>query len=152
MERKVKKVMAVASAGGHWIELLRMKPTFDQFDTIYVSTNVGLASHIPGHTLKTVRDASMWNKFGLLVMAMQIFWVVLRHRPDVIVTTGAAPGFFALMFGRLLGARTIWVDSIANAQELSLAGKKASMWADHWLTQWPELARENGPYYIGSVL
>ena len=42
--------------------------------------------------------------------------LLLRHRPDVIVTTGAAPGYFALRFGKLLGARTIWIDSMANAE------------------------------------
>ena len=60
--------------------------------------------------------------------------------------------FFGVFFGRLLGARTIWVDSIANADELSLSGRKAGRFAHLWLTQWPELARAQGPHYQGAVL
>ena len=56
------------------------------------------------------------------------------------------------MCGKLLGAKTIWVDSIANAQELSLSGKRAGKFADLWLTQWQELSNKNGPQYGGSVL
>ena len=49
------------------------------------------------------------------------------------------------------GAKTGWVDSVANAEELSLAGKKVSKIADVWLTQWPEVASEDGPLYKGRV-
>jgi UDP-N-acetylglucosamine:LPS N-acetylglucosamine transferase len=147
-----KKVLAVASAGGHWVQLLRMAPAFSHHTVHWMSTNPGLDAKIPCGGFVAVRDASMWDKPGLLVMAVQVFWRVLRLRPDVVITTGAAPGYFAVVFGRLLGARTIWIDSIANAEELSLAGRKAGRWAHHWLTQWPELAREGGPHHIGAVL
>jgi len=149
---KQKKLLAVASAGGHWVQLNRMFPAFEGHRLHWISTVPGLAAKIQHGTFTAVRDASMWDKPGLLIMAFQVAWCVLIFRPDVIVTTGAAPGFFAILFGRLLGAKTIWIDSVANAEELSLAGQKAKRWASHWLTQWPELAREEGPHYIGSIL
>jgi hypothetical protein len=80
-------------------------------------------------------------------------YIILRERPDVIISTGAAPGYFALWIGRrLLGARTIWIDSIANVDRLSLAGAKAGRVADLWLTQWPHLAKPGGPAFAGAVL
>jgi len=147
-----KKILAAASAGGHWVQLLRLRPAFEGHDVRYLSTNASLASKVAPCLFYEVNDASMWDKRGLVSMALRVLWVMVRYRPHVVVTTGAAPGFFAILFGRLFGAKTIWIDSIANADELSLAGRMAGRWATHWLTQWPELARENGPYYIGSVL
>jgi UDP-N-acetylglucosamine:LPS N-acetylglucosamine transferase len=147
-----KKVLAVASAGGHWVQLMRMAPAFSHHQVRWVSTASGLSGKIPCGDFAAVRDASMWDKPGLLIMAVQVLWQVLRLRPDVVISTGAAPGYFAVVFGRLLGARTIWVDSIANAEELSLAGRKVRRWAHHWLTQWPELSHEDGPHHIGAVL
>jgi len=149
---KPKKILAVASAGGHWVQLNRMYPAFAGHELHWISTAPGLALKITQGGYTSVRDANMWDKSGLFLMAFQVGWRVLLFRPDVVVTTGAAPGFFAIMFARILGAKTIWIDSIANADELSLAGRQAKRWATHWLTQWPELAREDGPYYIGSVL
>jgi len=149
---KHRKLLAVASAGGHWVQLNRMTPAFEGYQLHWVSTAPGLAVKVQQGGFTAVRDANMWDKPGLIVMAAQVAWRVLLFRPDVVVTTGAAPGFFAILFGRLLGAKTIWIDSVANADELSLAGRKARRWATHWLTQWPELARDNGPHYIGSIL
>jgi hypothetical protein len=76
----------------------------------------------------------------------------MRERPDVVITTGAAPGYFAIRFGNWLRARTIWVDSVANVDELSLSGRKAGPHADLWLTQWAHLAKPGGPRFTGSVL
>lgn len=129
-----------------------MRPAFEGYDLHFMSTVSGLAYQVEGAAFTVVRDASMWNKPGLVLMAVQVAWRVFRFRPDVVVTTGAAPGYFALVFGRVLGAKTIWIDSIANAEEFSLAGRKARRWATHWLTQWPELAQEEGADYIGSVM
>lgn len=147
-----KKILAVASAGGHWVQLFQLYPAFAEHKLHWISTSPGLAFKIEHGEFTCVRDASMWDKLGLLLMAVQVGWRVFVFRPDVVITTGAAPGFFAIVFAKFLGAKTIWIDSIANSDELSLAGRKARRWATHWLTQWPELAREDGPHFIGSVL
>jgi hypothetical protein len=87
-----------------------------------------------------------------VLMFLQMAWLMLRLRPAVVVTTGAAPGFAAIVFGRLLGARTVWVDSIANGEALSNSGARAGRWAHVWLTQWEHLARPEGPQYWGAAL
>ncbi len=94
----------------------------------------------------------MWLKWRLLRCAIKMAWMIIRERPDVIVSTGAAPGFFAIVYGKLLGKKTIWVDSIANAEALSLSGSKLARHADLWLTQWKHLATPQGPHYFGNVL
>jgi hypothetical protein len=81
-----------------------------------------------------------------------VLLLLLRVRPDVVISTGAAPGYFALRLGRILGARTVWVDSVANAEELSMSGRMAGKYADLWLTQWEHLAEKGGPMFKGSVL
>lgn len=146
-----KKILAVASGGGHWIQLLRLRPVFDSHDVEYISTNQGFQADV-AEKLHVVRDANMWQKLRLLMMFIEVAWIVVRYRPDVVITTGAAPGFAAIMFGRLIGARTVWIDSIANSEELSSSGKHARRWADAWLTQWEHLAKEGGPEYWGGVL
>ena len=85
-------------------------------------------------------------------MALSVLGTVLKVSPNVIVTTGAAPGFFALFFGKLLGMKTIWIDSIANVHEVSMSGRKVARFADLYITQWEHLARDEGPYYFGSVV
>jgi UDP-N-acetylglucosamine:LPS N-acetylglucosamine transferase len=98
-----------------------------------------------------VIDANRREKLKLARSAAAIAWVLLRERPDVVISTGAAPGYLALRLARLVRARTVWVDSVANVEELSLSGKLASATADLCLTQWPHLADERVAYK-GAVL
>lgn len=148
---KNKLVMAIASRGGHWTQLNRLSAVWEDNDVIYITNDPTLKSHVGSAKFETVIDANMNQKFRLIILAFQTLLKVLKHRPNVIISTGAAPGFFALLWGKLIGAKTVWVDSVANAEELSLAGKKVSKLADVWLTQWPEVAKEDGPLYKGRV-
>ncbi|UFS68821.1 hypothetical protein LPW11_13025 [Geomonas sp. RF6] len=151
MQKGKRKVLAVASGGGHWVQLMRLRPAFEGMSLEFIGTNAAYAKEV-GKPIHTVRDANMWDKISLAIMFLQVALKVLRVRPDVIVTTGAAPGFAALLFGKLIGARTIWIDSIANSETMSSSGKHARRVADLWLTQWEHLATPQGPHYIGSVL
>lgn len=149
--------MAAASAGGHWIQLLRLQPAWEGCEVIFLSTEPSLQSDVVVQSSTEARfyavtEASRWNKLKLIKSAIQVAFVIVRERPDVVITTGAAVGYFAILFGKIFGSRTVWVDSIANAEELSLSGQKAARFADVFLTQWPELESPEGPHYWGSVL
>ena len=148
-----RRVLFVSSSGGHWVQLRRLRPAFDGWARHYACTNAGYRSTVdPEEGFFGVPEATRWNKLRLVYQAVMVLWVVLRTRPDVVVSTGASAGFFAMLFGRLLRRKTIWVDSIANVDELSLSGRQARRFADLWLTQWEHLARPEGPKYFGAVL
>src|SRR5574338_296843 len=142
------RIVAISSGGGHWVQLSRLRPVLDEFETRYVCVDPSYAQEVGSERLAVVRDASRWNKLALALLCGQVLWVLLRLRPGVVITTGAAPGFFGLLFGKLLGARTVWIDSLANVEEISLSGRCARRYADLWLTQWPHLARPDGPHYM----
>ena len=146
------KVLALASGGGHWVQLLRLRPALAGCRVIYATVSEGYRVDVAGERFVTIPDASRWDRIALLRCCWKILLLMLRERPDVVISTGAAPGYFAIRFGKLLRARTVWVDSVANVDELSLSGRKAGPHADLWLTQWPHLAKDGGPGYRGSVL
>ena len=134
------------------MQLLRLRPAFQGQEVVFVTVNQAYRSDVSADRFYRINDATRWSKLGLLRMAGRILWILLRERPDVVISTGAAPGYFALRIGKWLGARTIWLDSLANVDELSLSGRRVQRYADLWLTQWPHLARPGGPHFIGGVL
>lgn len=144
-------MLAVASGGGHWIQLLRVVPAFVDCDCAFICT-LDARDQVAGHRFYRVPDANRWNKLAFLRMALSVLTVVVRERPQFVVSTGAAPGYVALRVGRLIGAKTIWLDSFANVDTLSMSGKMAGDVADLWLTQWQHLAKPEGPHYEGSVI
>jgi UDP-N-acetylglucosamine:LPS N-acetylglucosamine transferase len=146
------RVLAISSGGGHWVQLLRLRPAFEGCAISYATVREGYRTEVAGADFHVIPDCNRWDKLAVLKSAVAIFVLILRLRPDVVVTTGAAPGYFGARFGKVLGARVVWVDSVANVEELSMSGKKAGAFADLWLTQWPHLACEGGPRCFGNVL
>lgn len=157
----------MSSGGGHWIELMRIVPAFEEGELVFVSVNPEYGKAVAPHRFYSVPDATRWNKIAAVLVAFRVLAILLFERPDVVVTTGAAHGYFAVRFGKWIGARTIWMDSIANVEEMSMSGRMAGPHADLWLTQWPHLARARqgetanaphgthdgrSPEYSGAVL
>jgi UDP-N-acetylglucosamine:LPS N-acetylglucosamine transferase len=148
-----KRVMAIASGGGHWVQLRRIMPALDGMDVFYVSLDPSLAADVPGHDYYTIRDVSRRDRFGILIVVWQLLKILFKERPKVVITTGSLPALIGLILAKyLFGAKTIWIDSIANAEKLSASGKKAGKVADLWLTQWPHLSGPDGPKHWGAVL
>ncbi|ORC32650.1 hypothetical protein B4O97_15945 [Marispirochaeta aestuarii] len=146
------KVLAVSSGGGHWVQLLRLRTAFEGFNVVYATVNPDSQLDIAGCPLYIIPDANRWTKLSLVRCMFSALWIVIRVKPRVVITTGAAPGLFVLVFGKLLGAKTLWLDSIANVEKMSMSGRLARWFSDQWLTQWNDLACPKGPEYKGAVM
>lgn len=146
------RLLAAASGGGHWIELLRLKRAFEGWDIAYVSMFDNYVSAVPGARYYTVPDASRFDKLAFFKIALKALRIILKERPDAIVTTGSAPMLWFLLFGRMIGARSLWIDSIAQAEQMSSSGKIAKKLASVAVAQWPEVARAEGIECWGAVL
>jgi UDP-N-acetylglucosamine:LPS N-acetylglucosamine transferase len=159
MPLRKKRILAIASGGGHWVQLNRLSPAWKNLDVIFASTMPGTEQSLRTHADQPavhyvpLPEANQWQKFRLLLLVWKILVLLLRTRPDFVITTGAAHGYFAIRIGKLLGAKTIWIDSIANAEEMSGSGRMVKAYADVWLTQWPHIANsDDGPRFEGAVL
>jgi hypothetical protein len=140
------------------VQLLRLRSAFEGCDVTFASNATCAPTADPAANPAAdpaimgsapfcqIPDANLTTKFALVRLATRVLMLVLRIRPDVIVTTGAACGFFALMAGRLVGARGVFVDSIANADALSLSARLVLRMGGCVFTQWPELAGD----YVGD--
>lgn len=148
----VTRVLAVASGGGHWTQMMRLRQVYEGHQVAFVGVKELYRADVAPQRFYAIPDVSRLHKWAFPWTLAKLALIMLKERPQVVITTGSLPGMLALRFGKLLGARTVWIDSIANAEEMSMSGMRARRYADLWLTQWPHLARDGGPTYLGSVL
>lgn len=135
------------------MQMLRLRDAFHGQDVTYVSVHADYAADVPGSKFYKVSDVSRFNGARLLLVVIQFLIIIIRVRPTVVVTTGSAPGLLAIAIAKtIFRIRTVWIDSIANCEQLSSSGVQARRFADRWLTQWPHLATADGPQYWGAVL
>lgn len=146
------RVLAAASGGGHWEQLMLLRPTLAQYDVRFATTEPAVALQHGVTNAESLPDCNQNMPLQSALCALAALRIVLKHRPQVILSTGAAPGFFCILAGRLIGARTLWIDSVANGEELSMCGKLSRRFAHECWTQWEHLAAGGNPRYFGAVL
>jgi UDP-N-acetylglucosamine:LPS N-acetylglucosamine transferase len=151
---KKPKVLAIASPGGHWIQLNKIcNPLDDRFEMIYVTPGAQYATKAKNsRKVLKITDASADSKHKLIPLAIQLLYIFIKERPTAIISTGAAPGAIAFLLAKFLPIKTIWVDSIANVSQLSRSGRMVQKHADKVITQWQPLSDGEKIIYKGSIL
>lgn len=146
------KILAITSGGGHWEQMMLLRTTFEGAEVTYVNTIDGLAQRAGVSPAYVVPDCNRNKPMANITCALKVLAIVAQTRPNIVISTGAAPGLIGLAIGKVFGAKAVWIDSIANSEQLSMSGKLAGRFADLWLTQWQHLSSPKGPSYLGSVL
>lgn len=151
MTEKKLKVLAASSGGGHWEQLMAMRGAFEGCDIVFATTIPGLLANT---TFGGTSASRLQPRLDYHVDPVLFHRLLHRHQAEAgchhLDRCRTRP--FCLLAGKLTGKRTIWIDSVANVEKLSLSGKLAGHIATLWLTQWQHLSRPDGPHYAGAVL
>ena len=148
------KICLAASSGGHLTQLILLKGVWGENDHFFVTLRDYAAGELREHSVVYIVDwANRQHPFKLLKLAVRCLRILLKERPDVILSTGAAVGCLMCVLGKLLGKKVIWVETVSNVNALSLSGNIVRHFADLFLVQWPELAQKyKGVEYVGAVI
>lgn len=151
-DRRVPKVLAIASGGGHWEQLMMLREDMSAYEIVFATTGPGLAERSKISNSYLITDCNRDRVLDNLRCIRDLIKIFAKERPNIVMSTGAAPGLLGLALGKITGAKVIWIDSVANSERLSLSGRLAGYIADLWVTQWPHLSAKGGPKFFGSVL
>ena len=128
-----------------------LREAFDGVPVVYAST-VPRAGEANGLTnYRVVPEANRHSGWKIIRLAWFTLRLFLEVNPQVVVSTGALPGLLMVLYARIAGRRTVWVESIANAERLSMCGTVARYVCHTCLVQWPELEGKR-TRFAGSVL
>lgn len=137
-----KKICLVSSHGGHFKELANAigeaKSTFtDYYWVTYKTKNT--QDQLTNLRHYFVIDP-VTSKIKFILNFFQSLWIIIRERPNVIISTGAGIAVFTILLGRfLLRAKVIYIESAANVTSPSKTGKFIYRYSDLFLVQWEEL-------------
>jgi len=147
--------MFVASSGGHWEELMCIRSIAQEHNTVYVTEEGGQARDSSLEKLHLVPQINrrqkdfLWKFLKLILTSGKI---MLREKPDFVVTTGALIAFPFCVYGKLLGAKVIYIESFARVHDRSLTGRLVYPMADLFLVQWETLLKcYPKAKYVGGI-
>jgi UDP-N-acetylglucosamine--N-acetylmuramyl-(pentapeptide) pyrophosphoryl-undecaprenol N-acetylglucosamine transferase len=134
-------VHLAASLGGHLELLLCLRDCFHGYRPVWV-TAAGQGADGIRQVGDRVVDVPRLNRSRPLT-AFRNVWrslrIALRERPQVIVTSGAGSVVAFCVFGRLLGARIVFLETMARVTSPSASGRVLSRIAKRVLVQWEEM-------------
>ena len=148
------KICLAASGGGHLSELLRVRQSWEGYEAFYITTTDVVRDKVGEYGKPyIVRECNRQHPIRVVIALFQCIRIILKEKPDVVISTGAAAGCMVCFLGKLVGAKVIWMDSITNVERLSLSGRMIRYVADLFLVQWPELEqRYKNIEYVGAVI
>lgn len=140
-----------ASGGGHVRQLLDLEPLWRDYPHFFVTEETSLGrsiardhetAFVPHFALGQARLGSPVKMLAAaLRSAARSARIVLRHRPRIVITTGAGSQLFVTLWARLLGARIILIDSFARFDRPSAFARLAGPLAHLRIAQSEESAR-----------
>lgn len=144
------KICLVCADGGHLTEILQLMDAFEGHETFFV-------------TYRSTRSESLKNKYlfentgknhlKILFSILPILKILRKEKPDLIVSTGGEIAIPVFYIAKLLGIKTIFLDSWSRVDEPTMTGKIVYQVADVFLVQWKQLLRKYGKKaeYWGAV-
>jgi len=117
-----------------------LRSAYAHYPHFYVlNDQVLLPADMEGKTSFIAHSERDWRFFLNL---WEAFRILLRERPQVILSTGAGPVVpFALVGRFLFGCRIVFVETITRIQAPSMTGKIMYRLAHDFFYQWESLAR-----------
>lgn len=145
----MKKVLFIASTGGHLEELMQLKSLFEYYDyhiiTEKTKSTLSLKETYPGRVNYLVYGSytTIVNKikypFRLMYNTFKSFFLYLKIKPKYIITTGTHTAGPMCLIGHLLGSKIIYIETFANSKTKSKTGRIVYKFADLFIVQWESM-------------
>lgn len=154
----MKKVIFVASSGGHLSEILKLKELFKEYDYLLVTEKTEITSKlIDNYNMEYLKYGPNKNKFkyiGAVIYNMfKSIKILIKFKPSTVLSTGAQVGGIMCFFAKLLGKKVIYIESLAKVNTLSTTGKMVYPFANKFYVQWENLSKKyKKAEYIGRLM
>lgn len=154
-----KKVLFISSTGGHFVELMQLKPLFKKYNYHIVTektpNNVKLRKEY-GKKINFLvfgsKDHLLTYPFKLFINCFLCLFIFIKFRPKYIVTTGAHVAGPMCCIGKIFGAKIIFIETFANMTSKTLTGKLVYKFADLFVVQWESMLKlYPSAKYFGGV-
>lgn len=133
------KICLVSCHAGHLTELLMLLPAFEGHDRLFVTQRNVRVETLSSHGRVFTLPAIGFNPWRMLFAFFQAARILHRERPHLIVSTGTQIAIPFFVLSRLLGCKSIFVESWCRIHSASRTGRIIYPLADYFFVQWPTM-------------
>jgi len=139
-----KKLLLAASSGGHLEEILALKALGEKYETVLITEKTDYSVRFwtdRVYLMPQVNRRELRSLVQFCGAIIKTLCILIKEKPDAVMSTGAMIAFPALLLGKLMGRKIIFIECMFNVDEPTLTGKLAYKFADLFIVQWEEMLK-----------
>ena len=138
-----KKICLISSSGGHFEQLLMLKPLGEKHDIFIVTerTKYNRKDKDIKYRVAQVNRKEILFIPKMLAIAFKSLYIFMKERPDVIISTGVLAVIPMLFLGHLFHKKVVYIESFAKISSPTMTGKLVykKNWAGQFYVQWESM-------------
>ena len=145
---KKRKILFIASTGGHLNELMQLKPLFKKYDYHIVTEKTKVDKSYKDEYKDKISFLIYGTKkypiryiFKFLANCFISLIYFFKYQPEVIITTGTHTAVPMCYIAKLFGSKVIFIETFANRTTGTVAGRLIYPIADTFVVQWDEMLK-----------
>lgn len=142
MEGKKIKICFAASSGGHFEQLLMLKPLMEKYESFVITEETTYKVQINNEKTYYLKQVNRKEKSFLprmVVNSLESFRVFLKEQPDAVICTGVLAVLPVCLIAKIAGKKLIYIESFAKVTSPTLSGKLLYRFADQFYVQWEQM-------------
>lgn len=146
----MKKVCFAASSGGHYEQLLMLKPLMKEYDSFILTEKTDYSTEvkgIPSYYLSQINRKEKFFFLLLIINTIKSLFIFLKEKPDVVITTGVLSTIPMCLVAKFFRKQLIYIESFAKVNSPTETGKLLYKFADQFYVQWESMLE----YYPDAI-
>lgn len=154
MKKKSIKICFAASSGGHFEQLMMLKPLMDKFESFILTekTDYELSEASTTYYLRQVNRKEKNFFFSMFLNSFTSLKIFFKEKPDVIICTGVLAMIPMCLICKIFRKKLIYIESFAKIKSPTQTGKLLYKFADEFYVQWESMLEfYPNAKYIGGI-
>lgn len=143
-----RRVLFIASTGGHLNELLQLSPMFNNYDFHLITEKTKSNKYLKRDYKDRVNYLVYGTKLHLFTYIFKLtyncfksLFLYFKYRPDYIITTGTHTAGPMCCIGKIFGSKIIYIETFANMVTKTATGKLIYPISDKFIVQWESMKK-----------
>ncbi len=136
------KVCFAASSGGHFEQLLMLRPLMEKYDSFIMTEKteytVKTGSERIYYLKQINRKEKLWILKFLEIFAASII-IYFKEKPDAVICTGVLAMIPMCLICKFFRKKLIYIESFAKVTSPTVSGKLLYKFADQFYVQWKSM-------------
>lgn len=123
---------------------MMLKPLMEEYNSYIVTEKLSydvIGTELPVYYVLQINRTDKLFVIKFVANIVKSLFIVLRIRPNVIISTGALAAVPMMFWTKIFGGKVIYIESFSKINTPTLSGRIAYKFADQFYVQWESLKK-----------